>query len=89
MRLPVRTIFFGGGTPSLIPLHELEIVMQELWASFDITPDAEISFEANPGTVSLEYLRSIKALGVNRLSLGMQSANPVELRILERIHSAE
>jgi oxygen-independent coproporphyrinogen-3 oxidase len=87
--LPLHTIFFGGGTPSLIPAKDLEMVIDELRAGFDISPAAEISLEANPGTLSLEYFYALRGCGINRLSLGMQSANPGELRLLERIHSTE
>lgn len=86
-RLPVHTIFFGGGTPSLLPLQEVERILSTLEASFDLQPGVEISLEANPGTLTDEYLRGLRSLGVNRLSLGMQSANPEELRLLERQHS--
>jgi oxygen-independent coproporphyrinogen III oxidase len=84
--LPVRTIFFGGGTPSLMPLSELERVLSTIFDHFDLLPETEITLEANPGTVSLPYLTGLIRLGVNRLSLGMQSANPAELRLLEREH---
>jgi oxygen-independent coproporphyrinogen III oxidase len=84
--LPVKTLFFGGGTPSLIPLVGLEQILSCLRQSFDLLPDAEVTLEANPGTVSLPYLTGLIRLGVNRLSLGMQSAIPGELRLLEREH---
>jgi oxygen-independent coproporphyrinogen III oxidase len=84
--LPVHTIFFGGGTPSLLPLAELDRILKVLRNSFDIQSEAEITLEANPGTVSPSYLKEIHSLGVNRLSLGMQSSNPVELQFLERQH---
>ncbi len=86
-RLPAHTIFFGGGTPSLLPAVEVERILQTLEAAFDLQPSLEITLEANPGTLSLEYLRELHRLGINRLSLGMQSADPHELRLLERIHS--
>ncbi|HJW90234.1 MAG TPA: radical SAM family heme chaperone HemW [Anaerolineales bacterium] len=85
-RLPVGTIFFGGGTPSLLPIPLLEQILATINAGFDLLPDAEITLEANPGTLSLAYLLQLRALGVNRLSLGMQSAQPEELRLLEREH---
>jgi oxygen-independent coproporphyrinogen-3 oxidase len=85
-RIPVHTLFFGGGTPSLLPIPELARILQTAARCFDLQPAIEASLEANPGTVSLEYLRDLHALGVNRLSLGMQSANPEELRLLTRIH---
>jgi oxygen-independent coproporphyrinogen-3 oxidase len=83
----VHTLFFGGGTPSLLPLPDLAQILTTIRAHFTLTPDAEITLEANPGTVSLEYLCGLRALGVNRLSMGMQSADPNDLRILEREHT--
>lgn len=85
-RLPVHTIFFGGGTPSLLPLEELERIFRTLETAFDFLSEIEITLEANPGTLSLPYLRGLRSLGVNRLSLGMQSAQPHELQLLERQH---
>lgn len=85
-RLPVHTVFFGGGTPSLLPAAELGRIFTALEAAFHLQPGAEITLEANPGTLSLAYLQDLRRLGVTRLSLGMQSANPEELRLLERQH---
>ncbi len=85
-RLPAHTIFFGGGTPSLLPPAHLETILNTLAAHFDLRENAEISLEANPGTVSSEYLKDLRRMGVNRLSFGMQSAHPDDLRVLERIH---
>jgi oxygen-independent coproporphyrinogen-3 oxidase len=86
---PVPTVFFGGGTPSLMPVEHLASIFEALRASFDTEPDAEVTLEANPGTVDLEYLRAIVALGVNRLSFGVQSFDDGELRELDRIHTAD
>jgi oxygen-independent coproporphyrinogen III oxidase len=86
-RLPVRTIYFGGGTPSLLPAPVLDPIIQTLEDMFDFDNDIEISLEANPGTLSYTYLQEIKQMGFNRLSLGMQSANLDELRFLERQHT--
>ena len=83
----IKTIFFGGGTPSLMPVRQLERVLLAVDKHFRILPEIEITLEANPGTISLEYLQNLVRLGINRLSLGMQSANPWELRLLERQHS--
>lgn len=85
--IPVHTIFFGGGTPSLLPVNEIEAILNQAARNFQIQEDVEISLEANPGTVSLSYLRSLRQAGVNRLSFGVQSANVFELRMLEREHS--
>ena len=86
-RLAVHTIFFGGGTPSLLPLNQIERILTTLAKSFALTSNAEITLEANPGTLSRTYLSGLHYLGVNRLSLGVQSVNPVELRFLERQHN--
>lgn len=85
-RPPVHTVFFGGGTPSLLSPASLEHIMQGVRRRFNLLPDAEISLEANPGTVDAAYLASLRSLGINRLSLGMQSANQAELTLLEREH---
>ncbi|MCX6037164.1 MAG: radical SAM family heme chaperone HemW [Chloroflexi bacterium] len=85
-RLTVHTIFFGGGTPSLLSQKQFESILKAARDSFDLAPDAEISLEANPGTVTLDSLRDLRGLGFNRFSLGVQSAYPDELRQLERIH---
>ncbi len=85
----VPTVFFGGGTPSLLPLAELARIMTALRQAFALAADAELSLEANPGTVDLEYLRGLVSLGVNRLSFGVQSFHDDELAALDRIHSAE
>lgn len=82
----VHTIFLGGGTPSLMPPNELERVLDTIASCFSLLPDAEITFEANPGTVTLESLRAMRAAGFNRISLGMQSANATDLMLLERQH---
>lgn len=85
-KLPVHTIFFGGGTPSLLPVDGVASILRALQKAFAWQEPVEVSLEANPGTLSLDYLRSLRALGINRLSLGVQSANPEELRLLERQH---
>jgi oxygen-independent coproporphyrinogen-3 oxidase len=85
-RLTAHTIFFGGGTPSLLSTAQFESILKTVQDCFNLTPDAEISLEANPGTVTQDSLRDLRALGFNRISLGVQSAHPDELRQLERIH---
>ncbi len=85
---PVETIFFGGGTPSIMPLTEMGIIIDALSASFEIDPTAEVSLEANPGTVSAEHLAGLRSLGFNRISFGVQSFHEDELRSLDRIHDA-
>jgi oxygen-independent coproporphyrinogen-3 oxidase len=85
----VETVFFGGGTPSLLPLQEVERIMAAMREAFDLMPGAEVSFEANPGTVERDYFRGLLAAGVNRVSFGVQSFHDDELVALDRIHSAE
>jgi oxygen-independent coproporphyrinogen-3 oxidase len=85
-RLPVHTIFFGGGTPSHLSTDHFEFILKTTRDCFSINPNAEISLEANPGTVSLASLKDLRSLGFNRISLGVQSTHPDELRQLERIH---
>jgi oxygen-independent coproporphyrinogen-3 oxidase len=85
----VHTVFFGGGTPSLLSCDQIDEILGALRACFELTPEAEITLEANPGTTSQEYLTGLHQIGVNRLSMGMQSASPEELRMIERQHSFE
>ncbi|HJQ13986.1 MAG TPA: radical SAM family heme chaperone HemW [Anaerolineales bacterium] len=82
----VHTIFFGGGTPSLLTPAQFEAIFESLRQNFPLREDAEITIEANPGTVSFEDLTLLHRIGINRLSYGVQSANTEELRMLERIH---
>jgi oxygen-independent coproporphyrinogen III oxidase len=84
--LPVQTIFFGGGTPSLLSSEQIEHILHTITCAFDLQPGLEITLEANPGTVSLPYLRALSGVGVNRLSFGMQSADPSDLHLLDRCH---
>lgn len=84
-----ETIFLGGGTPSLLSPSTLESILESLYARFSIRPDAEITVETNPGTVDLDKLRGYRSCGVNRLSIGIQSFCPEELKFLGRIHAAE
>ena len=85
--LPIHTVYFGGGTPSLLPINNVENILTAVGQYFKLSSAPEITIEANPGTVSLEYLKNIQRLGVNRISLGMQSAIQAELTLLERQHS--
>lgn len=83
----IQTIFFGGGTPSLLSSGQFDSILSALFSSFNILPDAEITTEANPGTISPEKLNSIRKAGINRISFGVQSANAEELKMLEREHN--
>jgi len=83
------TLYFGGGTPSLLSADELARIMRALAARFPLVPEAEITLEANPGTVTPETLAAYRRLGVNRLSIGVQSLAAEDLRFLGRIHDAD
>lgn len=83
----VHTIFFGGGTPSLLSSKQFECILQAIRNNFALTDDVEITTEANPGTVSEENLLDLRRTGINRISYGVQSANTEELRMLERAHN--
>ncbi len=85
---PVTTVFFGGGTPSLMPVEEMASIMKGLRSSFDIDRDAEITLEANPNSLDEPYLAELLDLGFNRLSIGVQSFHDEELKALDRLHSA-
>ena len=82
----VHTIFFGGGTPTLMTAAQIEAILATVQAQFSLSPEAEITMEANPETVDEPYLTALRAGGVNRLSFGVQSVVPVELELLGRTH---
>lgn len=86
---PVHTLYFGGGTPSLLTLAQVEAALGHLHQGFQILPDAEITFEINPETVDHAYLVGLRDLGVNRLSIGMQSAHQSELALYGRHHTLD
>jgi oxygen-independent coproporphyrinogen-3 oxidase len=83
----IGTVFFGGGTPSLLSPAQFNLILSAIRQYLGLLPETEISFEANPGTVSRESLFRLREIGLNRISFGVQSANPEELRMLERQHS--
>jgi oxygen-independent coproporphyrinogen-3 oxidase len=82
----VHSVFFGGGTPSLFSARSLDRLLAAIRARLPLEPDAEVTLEANPGTFEADKFRDFRALGVNRLSIGIQSFNPKHLRALARIH---
>src|SRR6266446_3487768 len=84
-----RTIFFGGGTPSLLSVTQTTRLLNACHRAFAVDEDAEVTLEANPGTLSQEQLLGLRAAGVNRLSMGAQSFDPELLHTLGRIHSPE
>ncbi len=83
----VNTVFLGGGTPSILGVDDTRKIFRALCESFDIAEDAEITMEVNPGTVTEEKASAWKKCGVNRLSIGLQSADDRELKMLGRIHT--
>ena len=85
----VTSIFIGGGTPSLLSGEQIGQLMDRIREQFAMAQDAEISMEVNPGTASAEKLRNFYTAGINRLSIGMQSAQAEELKNLGRIHDFE
>lgn len=84
---PADTVFFGGGTPSILSGEQIGRIMEALRERFDILPDAEISLEMNPGTADPGKILEFKKAGINRLSMGVQSMHDEELRLLGRIHT--
>ena len=85
----VETVYFGGGTPSILTIDEIESIIAALYDHFEIDPKAEITLEANPDTLSLEYLKGLRSSGVNRLSIGIQSFFDEDLKYLSRRHNSE
>jgi oxygen-independent coproporphyrinogen-3 oxidase len=85
----VETVFFGGGTPSLTPAADLARLFTSIRSMITLDPAAEVSLEANPGSLSVDYLRDLRDIGVNRLSIGVQSFDDAELRSLDRIHTGD
>jgi putative oxygen-independent coproporphyrinogen III oxidase len=86
---PVETVFFGGGTPTLLPPEHIGAMLAAIDREFGLAPGAEVTIEANPETVSQESLRELRARGVTRASFGMQSAVPHVLQVLDRVHRPE
>ena len=87
--IPVDSVYFGGGTPSFYGAKRLKELLATLHKLFQIEKDAEITVECNPDSVDLRALRTLRKAGVNRLSLGMQSAQAEELAAIHRIHTPQ
>ncbi len=85
----IDTIYFGGGTPSLLSIKDVENLLQAIGENFSVFRDVEITLEVNPGTIDFDYLSQLKRAGINRLSIGAQSFNDDKLKFLKRIHTAE
>ncbi|MFZ1799440.1 MAG: radical SAM family heme chaperone HemW [Chitinophagaceae bacterium] len=84
----IETIYFGGGTPSLIGVDSLQKILEKLYSNFDVSTQAEITLEANPDDISAQSLAQWKSIGINRLSIGIQSFFEEHLRWMNRSHSA-
>lgn len=84
----IETIYFGGGTPSLLSEKELFLILEKIYKNYDVSSNAEISLEANPDDLSVEKLKELKRLEINRLSIGLQSFNNEELIWMNRAHTA-
>jgi oxygen-independent coproporphyrinogen-3 oxidase len=84
---PVSTIYFGGGTPSVIKAGETEEILERLKKLYNVDPESEITIELNPDDVSPGYLAALKKMGFNRISLGVQSWNDEDLKLLNRRHT--
>ena len=85
----VNTIYFGGGTPSVLPFDDIELIINRLRSTFEINYNTEITIEVNPDDLSLAYLMQLKSLGINRLSIGIQSFNNKILKFLNRRHDGD
>ena len=85
---PVETIYFGGGTPSLLITEQLRVLLGEVYNQFEVIDNPEITLEANPDDLSSAYILAIKNMGVNRLSIGVQSFLDDELTLMNRAHNA-
>jgi len=84
----IQSLYFGGGTPSILEMAELDRIFEKIHAVYDIVPDAEITLEANPDDIRRDYLQHLKSLGINRLSLGVQSFDDAILKKINRSHTA-
>lgn len=89
LKEPIQTIYFGGGTPSLLSQTQLSTIIKALYANFDIAPEIECTLEANPDDINKDLLAAWKALGINRLSIGIQSFQATALTWMNRAHSIE
>ena len=87
-KLPVETIYFGGGTPSVLITQQLRVLLGEVYNQFEVIDNPEITLEANPDDLSSAYILAVQNLGVNRLSIGVQSFLDDELKLMNRAHSA-
>ena len=86
---PIETIYFGGGTPSMLTAAQISLLIAEVYVQFSVAPFPEITLEANPDDVSPAYLKALKEAGINRLSIGIQSFHDKELTLMNRAHNSK
>ena len=86
---PIQTVYLGGGTPSLLNHGEIDMLFSTIRANFNVLPDAEVTLEANPDDLSPEKLKALRNVGINRLSIGLQSLDDSLLKYLNRAHTAD
>lgn len=86
---PFDTIYFGGGTPTVLSIKELNRILETVYKTYTINSDVEITIEANPGEVDAQYLRHLYELGINRISFGVQTFRDDHLRVLDRTHTSK
>lgn len=85
----IFTIYFGGGTPSVLSPFEINTILETIFSHFDVSQKPEITFEANPDDLTTNYLKDIKSIGINRLSIGIQSFDDTILKFMNRRHTDE
>ena len=85
----IKTLYFGGGTPSVLNAKQINKILDKIFSTFTVSSEAEITFELNPDDITLEYLKQIYAIGINRLSIGLQSFNNDMLKLMNRRHNSE
>jgi oxygen-independent coproporphyrinogen-3 oxidase len=83
------TVYVGGGTPSVLSIEQLEVILEGAWKNFNLLSDKEVTLEANPGDLDLAYLKSLQRIGINRLNIGIQSFDQWVLDFLGRRHTAK
>lgn len=88
MKSPIESIYFGGGSPSIIESNFIEKILNKIFKKYNVKKDLEITLELNPDDFSRDYLTEIKAIGVNRISLGVQSFDQFDMKLLNRNHSS-
>ena len=89
LNTPLKSIYFGGGTPSILEKHQLEAIFNSINSSFSVSHEVEITLEANPDDLTLDHLQFLKSLGINRLSIGIQSFREEDLKFMNRAHNAK